>query len=219
MINVNTETVWIEAPSVYDRSLIDLLSESAARHKHLCPRQVLGARMGLLAAHELQIDLPRDDTRASSPSAGKRLLIIVETDGCFADGLSAATGCSIGHRTLRLIDHGKIAATFIDIQTGQAVRIAPHRESRSTARKYAPFAQSRWHAQLEAYQIMPPEELFDVQRVELTLSLEQLLSKPGKKAICDRCGEEIVNEREVIQDGQTLCRACAGESYFRPRGF
>ena len=215
MINVNTETVWIEAPSVYDRSLIDLLSESAARHKHLCPRQVLGARMGLLAARELQIDLPRDDTRASSPSAGKRLLIIIETDGCFADGLSAATGCSIGHRTLRLIDHGKIAATFIDTETHQAVRIVPKRSSRVTAARYAPLARSRWHAQLEAYQIMAGAELFDVQHVELTLSLEKLLSKPSAKAVCDRCGEEIVNEREVIQDGQTLCRSCAGDGYWR----
>jgi formylmethanofuran dehydrogenase subunit E len=206
MLNTHTETVWLEAPSVYDRSLIDLLSESAARHKHLCPRQVLGARMGLLAAHALQIDLPRDD---------KRLLIIVETDGCFVDGLSAATGCSIGHRTLRLIDHGKIAATFVDTVTDQSVRIVPKRSARLSARKYMPNAQSRWHTQLEAYQIMPPDELFDVHRVELTLSLDQLLSKPGKQAICDRCGEEIINEREVLQDGQTVCRACAGESYWR----
>jgi formylmethanofuran dehydrogenase subunit E len=206
MVTTPTKTIWLEAPSVYDRSLIDLLSESAARHKHLCPRQVLGARMGLLAAHELQLDLPRDD---------KRLLIIVETDGCFVDGLSAATGCSIGHRTLRLIDHGKIAATFIDTETNQAVRIIPNRSSRESAKRYAPFARSRWHAQLEAYQIMPPDELLDIQRVELTLSLEKLLSKPGKQAMCDRCGEEIINEREVIQSGQTVCRACAGESYWR----
>jgi formylmethanofuran dehydrogenase subunit E len=206
MFNTHTETVWIEAPSVYDRSLIDLLNESAARHKHLCPRQVLGTRMGLLAAHELQIDLPRED---------KRLLIIVETDGCFVDGLSAATGCSIGHRTLRLIDHGKIAATFIDTVTHQAVRIVPKRSSRATAACYAPLARSRWHAQLEAYQLMPDAELFDVQRVELTLSIEKLLSKPSAKAICDRCGEEIVNEREVIQDGHTLCRSCAGDGYWK----
>ncbi|HZY44034.1 MAG TPA: FmdE family protein, partial [Anaerolineae bacterium] len=143
MVTTPTKIDWIEAPSVYDRSLIDLLSESAARHKHLCPRQVLGVRMGLFAAHELQIDLPRND---------KRLLIIVETDGCFVDGLSAATGCSIGHRTLRLIDHGKIAAAFIDTETNQTVRIVPKRSARQAARQYGPKAQSRWHAQLEAYQ-------------------------------------------------------------------
>lgn len=206
MFNTKTDSVWIEAPNVYDRSLIELLHESAMRHKHLCPRQVLGARMGLLAARELQIDLPCND---------KRLLIIVETDGCFVDGLAAATGCAIGHRTLRLIDHGKIAATFVDTQSNQAVRITPHSESRLTARQYAPFAQSPWEAQLEAYQIMPAAELFKVQRVELTLSLEKLLSKPGYKTSCDRCGEEIINEREVIQAGRTLCRACAGDRYWQ----
>jgi formylmethanofuran dehydrogenase subunit E len=113
-----------------------------------------------------------------------------------------------------LIDHGKIAATFIDTETNQAVRIVPKRSARATAARYAPLARSRWHAQLEAYQIMPEAELFDVQPVELTLSLEKLLSKPSAKAICDRCGEEIVNEREVLQDGQTLCRACAGDGYW-----
>ena len=206
MFNTKTDSVWIEAPNVYDRSLIELLHESAMRHKHLCPRQVLGARMGLLAAHELQIDLPCND---------KRLLIIVETDGCFVDGLAAATGCAIGHRTLRLIDHGKIAATFVDTQSNQAVRITPQPDSRLTARQYVPFAQSPWQAQLEAYQIMPAAELFKVQRVELTLSLEKLLSKPGYKTSCDRCGEEIINEREVIQAGRILCRACAGDRYWQ----
>ncbi|HET7378167.1 MAG TPA: hypothetical protein VFK30_15750, partial [Anaerolineae bacterium] len=63
MVNTKTDAVWLEAPNKYDRSLSELLHESAMRHKHLCPRQVLGARMGLLAAHELQIDLPCSDKR------------------------------------------------------------------------------------------------------------------------------------------------------------
>lgn len=188
------------------RSMQALLGESAARHQHLCPRQVLGVRMGLLGARLLGVDLP---------DRAKRLLVIVETDGCFADGLSVATGCTVGARTLRLIDHGKVAAVFVDTKTDRAVRLVPSKSSRTLAREYAPLARSRWHAQLEAYQIMPEAELFDVRPVELTLSLEKLLSKPGRKAICDQCGEEIINEREVMQDGQTLCRACAGDSYWR----
>ena len=201
-----TDTVWIEAPSTYVRALSDLLNESALRHKHLCPRQVLGARLGLLGVQLLGIDLPNTD---------KRLLVIIETDGCFADGVSVATDCTIGARTLRVIDHGKIAATFVDTYTHQAVRITPRPESRTLAQHYAPQAQSRWHAQLEAYQVMPDDELFSVQPVELTMSLEKLLSKPGRKAKCDACGEEIINEREVIQEGRTLCRACAGDSYWQ----
>jgi formylmethanofuran dehydrogenase subunit E len=207
MITPFTDATWIEMPSIYaTRALNDLLDESAARHKHLCPRQVLGARMGLLGAQRLGIDLPGPD---------KRLLVVVETDGCFADGISIATGCTVGARTLRLIDHGKVAAVFVDTYTRQAVRIVPRRESRELARQYAPQAQSRWHAQIEAYQNMPEDELFDTQQVALTLSLEKLLSKPGRKVICDQCGEEIINEREVIQAGRTLCRACAGDGYWR----
>ena len=90
-----TNTVWIEAPNTYVRSLSDLLTESASRHKHLCPRQVLGARLGLLGVQRLQIDLPNID---------KRLLVILETDGCFADGVSVATDCTIGARTLRQME-------------------------------------------------------------------------------------------------------------------
>lgn len=201
-----TAPVWIEAPSVYARSLSDLLGESARRHKHLCPRQVLGVRMGLLGAQRLGIDLPDPD---------KRLLVIIETDGCFADGIAAATDCSIGARTLRVIEHGKVAAVFIDVETQRAVRITPHAQSRQRAKEYAPWAQSKWHAQLEAYQALPDEDLFTVRPVELTLSLEKLLSKPGRKTMCATCGEEIINEREVVQDGRTLCRACAGDAYWR----
>jgi len=207
MITPFTDATWIEMPSIYaTRALSDLLDESAARHKHLCPRQVLGARLGLLGAQWLGIELPGPD---------KRLLVIVETDGCFADGVSVATGCTIGARTLRLIDHGKVAAVFVDTKTDRAVRLIPSQASRTLAYEYAPLAQSRWHAQLEAYQIIPDAELFDMQPVELTLSPEKLLSKPGCKASCDRCGEEIINEREVIQAGRTLCRACAGDGYWR----
>ncbi len=201
-----TSPIWIEAPSVYTRSLGDLLDESARRHKHLCPRQVLGARMGLLGAQWLGVEVPHSD---------KHLLVIIETDGCFADGIAAATGCSIGARTLRVIDHGKVAAVFVDVETQQAVRIAPHALARQRAGAYAPWAQSRWHAQREAYQIMPDEDLFTVQPIALTVTLEKLLSKPGRKAMCAACGEEIINEREVVQNGRTLCRACAGDSYWR----
>lgn len=91
-----------------------ILQESAKRHRHLCPRQVLGARMALYAAELLRLELPRAD---------KRLLVIAETDGCAVDGLIAATGCRVGSRTLRILDFGKVAATFTDTHTGRSVRV------------------------------------------------------------------------------------------------
>lgn len=190
------------------KTLASLLDESAARHNHLCPRQVLGVRMGMLAGELLGLDLPQAD---------KRLLAIVETDGCMVDGLSVATGCSIGHRTLRVEDYGKIAATFIDARSGDAIRIFPRKEARTLAVSLAPEARNRWQAQLLGYQRLPADALLAVQKVCLNVSIERLVSRPGAKAICQVCGEEINNEREILRKGLTLCRACAGESYYHPQ--
>jgi formylmethanofuran dehydrogenase subunit E len=188
-------------------SLEDLLHESAAFHRHLCPRQVLGVRIGVYGGRWLGLDVPRTD---------KRLLTFVETDGCAADGLSVSTGCRVGGRTLRVLDFGKVAATLVDTLTGCAVRIAPAHDVRSRAWKYVPTAQNKWQAQLLGYQQMPDDELLVTQPVVLTVSLERLLSKPGCRVNCEACGEEIMNEREVIRDNSVLCRACAGDRYCQP---
>lgn len=186
--------------------LHELLAITEAQHKHLCPRQVLGVRMGMYAAELLGLDLPQSD---------KRVLTFVETDGCFADGISAATGCTLGHRTLRHIDHGKSAAVFVDTKTELALRIHPAPAARQLAAASQPDAKSRWHAQLEAYQLLANPDLFIAQEVRLNVSLHDVISRPGIRVTCAVCGEEIINEREVISDGQTLCRDCAGEAYFQ----
>ncbi len=183
-----------------------LLQRSAARHSHLCPRQVLGVRIGLAGAAALGLDVPRQD---------KRLLVILETDGCFADGVEVATGATVGHRTLRVEDLGKIAATFIDVKTGRAVRVAPRLDVRQRALAYAPDERRHYFAQLKAYQIMPDEEMLMLQDVELTTPVEAIVSRPVIRTNCQICGEEIINEREVHRDGQVLCRTCAGDGYYR----
>lgn len=184
----------------------ELLRQSAALHHHLCPRQVLGVRMGLAGAYALGLDAPRHD---------KRLVVFMETDGCGADGVSVATGCWVGRRTLRIFDYGKMAATFVDTHSGQAVRVAPRPGIREAARRYAPTAPDRWTAQLKGYELMPEAELLRVRPVTLAVDLERLLSRPGIRLTCEACGEEVMNEREVIREGMTLCQACAGESYYR----
>ncbi|MGC4192542.1 MAG: FmdE family protein [Thermomicrobiales bacterium] len=192
-----------------ERSLEDLLAESAALHDHLCPRQVLGIRMGMYAAKLLHLALPQD-------RHDKRLLTIVETDGCFADGISVATGCWLGHRTLRCVDHGKIAATMIDTNASNAVRLHPARSARKRAPTYAPDASSRWHAYLIGYQHMPDAELFDAKPVRLAVPVETVVSSPDRRAVCECCGEEVFNGREVVMDGRTICLACAGDIYLLP---
>jgi formylmethanofuran dehydrogenase subunit E len=183
----------------------ELLEACAARHTRLCPRQVLGLRMGLLGAKTLGLDVPRPD---------KRLLVIAETDGCMADGLITATGCSVGRRTLRIVDYGKVAATFVDVETGRALRVSPRDGSRGAARDYAPEAENRWRAQLDGYKVMPDDELLSVQEVTLTFSLQALIGTEGYRVTCDACGEEIINQREVRVGERVLCRSCAGRTYY-----
>lgn len=189
------------------REIEPFLQTSCARHARLCPRQVLGVRMGLLAGDLLSLTLPQAD---------KRLLAIAETDGCAADGISAATGCWVGRRTLRIEDLGKVAATFVDTCTEVAVRIAPQPDARQLAQAYAPAAESRWEAQLIGYQRMPDELLLAWQEVALATPLATLIGQAGLRVSCQACGEEVINGRELVRDGLTLCRSCAEGAYYRP---
>jgi len=182
-----------------------LLELSTVRHKHLCPRQVLGVRIGLAGAAALGLETPRND---------KRLLVILETDGCYAHGVEVANGATIGHRTLRVADYGKVATTFVDVKTGVAIRIAPHLDVRQRARSYAPEERRHYFAQLKGYQVMPDDELLTMHEVHLTTPVEDLISRPGVRVNCGICGEEIINEREVWQHDMPLCQACAGPAYY-----
>lgn len=190
------------------KSLQELLDESAAQHSHLCPRQVIGVRMGMLAADQLGLDLPQTK---------KRLLVIVESDGCFADGVAAATGATVGHRTMRVEDFGKVAAVFVDTQVGKTIRIAPTLDVRERANTYAPAGETRrYFAQLHGYQIMPLSEMFLSEEVVLRTPIDEIVSRPGVRVNCESCGEEIINEREIVCENKLLCRACAGDTYYQP---
>jgi len=182
-----------------------LIQECATLHRHLCPRQVLGIRMGLLGGELLGIEVPQNN---------KRMLTVVETDGCGADGIAVATNCWVGRRTMRILDFGKVAATFIDRKSEQAFRVYPNPTARKVAPNYAPDAGNRWEAYLLGYQRMPTDELLIAQPVKIAFSLEKLWSKNGKRVNCAECGEEIINEREVVRNGVILCRSCAGERYY-----
>ena len=130
--------------------------------------------------------------------------------------MSTATGCTIGSRNLRIEDLGKAAATFTDTKLRRSIRLAPSADARSLAEEYAPDVPDRWQAMLEGYQRIPDDLLFSRQSVELLSSIEAIFSKPGVRTACQVCGEEIINEREVVYRGQVLCRSCAGFSYYTP---
>jgi formylmethanofuran dehydrogenase subunit E len=175
--------------------------ESLAQlHRVLCPRQVLGVRIALFGCRYLEVPFPQHD---------KRTLILSEIDGCFADGLSVVSGCSVGHRTLRLVDFGKIAATLVDTQSDRAVRVWPRADVRLAACAYAGDETGRWHAQRVGYARMPDAEMLSVRSVAVPPELEGLRGPCNTRAVCVRCGEEVFQARQVVIAGDAVCRACA----------
>src|SRR5664279_4665653 len=121
-----------------------LLQESVQIHGHLCPGQVLGVKMSILGLREIGIKDPKGKDR-------KRIIVFVEMDRCATDAVQSVTGCSLGHRTMKFMDYGKMAATYVNLKTGKAVRVIAKEESRQTAKEYFPEIENKYAAQLEAY--------------------------------------------------------------------
>ncbi len=191
------------------KSLDEYLADAAAAHGHLCAGQVLGVRMAMLGLAKLGLEDPHGRDR-------KRLFTFVEIDRCMTDAVAVVTGCRLGKRALKFRDWGKVAATFVDKESGRAVRIAARESAKELARQRYPELPTRNEQQMRAYRELREDELFDIQRVRVELPPEELPGYKGERVVCERCGEGINFRREVRRDGHVLCRACAGESYYTP---
>ncbi|MBS1234402.1 MAG: formylmethanofuran dehydrogenase subunit region [Nitrospirae bacterium] len=188
-----------------------LLEASVELHGHLCPGQVLGVKMSMLGLREIGIADPRGRDR-------KSLIVFVEMDRCATDAVQSVTGCSLGRRTMKFMDFGKMAATFLNLRTGRAVRVIAKEEARQKAKEYFPEIESKYTAQLEAYKIMSEEDLFDVMDVQVTIPPEDMPGRPVQRIRCDSCGEYVQDMREVYREGKVLCRPCSYPGYYEPSG-
>ncbi len=185
-----------------------LLKSSAAAHGHLCPGQVVGVRMAMLGCGLIGLDNP------SSHDQIKKLIVYVEMDRCTADAVAHVTGVKLGRRSLKFMDYGIMAATFVNLETGRAFRVLSTEEARDLACVYAPEVAEKYPRQLEAYRRMPDSVLFRVQQVEVSLSEFDLPGPTRYKTACTRCGQVVRDHREVLENGNALCRPCARGAYF-----
>jgi formylmethanofuran dehydrogenase subunit E len=185
-----------------------LLESSADAHGHLCPGQVVGVRMAMLGCRLIGLDEPRRHDQI------KKLIIYVEMDRCTADAVAHVTGVKLGRRSLKFMDYGIMAATFVNLATEKAYRVVSTEAARSLANAYAPEIADKYPQQLEAYKRMPDSVLFRVQQVKVKINDCDLPGPTRYKTACSRCGQVVRDQREVIQDGAVLCKPCAHESYF-----
>lgn len=185
-----------------------LLKNSATVHGHLCPGQVVGVRMAMLGCRLIGLDEP---TRIDQI---KKLIVFVEMDRCTGDAVAYVTGVKLGRRSLKFMNYGIMAATFLNLETNNAFRVISTEEARDLAMVYAPEIPKKYPQQLEAYKRMPDSVLFRVQKVQVDLSEYDLPGPTRKKVSCSRCGQVIRDNREVNQSGFTLCMPCAHGAYF-----
>ncbi len=185
-----------------------LLDISTKIHGHVCPGQVIGVRMSMLGLKLIGIDDPKGRDR-------KKLYVLVEIDRCATDAIQSVTGCSLGKRSMRWKDFGIMAATYVNLETGKAVRITALESSRELSNKYCPEIVDKYQRQLAAYKVMPQEELFGVQEVKVDLPECELPGRPMRKVQCVECGDWVQDCRDVEREGKIICRACDGQRYYQ----
>ncbi len=191
------------------QSLEEILVECERLHGHMCAGQLLGARMAVLGCRLIGVDDPRGVDR-------KKVIVWVEIDRCMADAVGAVTGVRLGKRSLKYVDYGKVAASFLNTETNKAVRVVALESSRALAdERYGSIANKR-ERQFRAYSEATDEELFKIEDVALELSEMDAPGSPRSRVICAVCDEGVNDGREVVRaDGTVVCRSCSGESYYK----
>jgi formylmethanofuran dehydrogenase subunit E len=189
------------------KSFEELLQVSTRIHGHICAGQVIGVRMSMLALALLGINDPQG-------SDCKKLYVIVEIDRCATDAIQSVTGCSLGKRSMKWLDHGIMAATFVNLTSNKAVRITALEEARESAKNYCPENTDKYARQLEAYKIMPEEELFRIEPVSLVIPPEDLPGKPLRRVQCENCFDWVQDARDEMSSGKILCRNCTHGRYY-----
>jgi formylmethanofuran dehydrogenase subunit E len=180
----------------------ELLAKAEVVHGHMCGGQILGVRLALLGLERLGIQDPLGADR-------KRLVTFVEIDRCATDAIGMVTGCRLGKRTLKFRDWGKMAATFVDLSTGQGIRIVALENSRDLARELYPHLESKSQQQMRAYRELPDAKLFREHPVRVAVDASELPGYKADRVVCARCGEGVNFGRFEEVAGELLCFSCA----------
>lgn len=172
------------------------LEKARIFHGHLCGGIILGVRIARAGLNYLGIE---------EPAKNKDFIVFVEADRCLTDAVQSVTGCSLGKRRLKWIDYGKMGASFIDMNTQKGIRIVVKAEKRPSMDQDV----------LSFWKQYTDEQIFKFEPVKVDIPPEDLPGKPVKNVKCTVCGENVMDGREIVKDGEVLCKACANGAYYR----
>jgi len=178
----------------------NLVQQAGTFHGDICHGIRIGTRMTMSGLRRIGIIDPKGVDR-------KKLMVFVEIDRCTTDAIMALTGCRPGKRAMKIRDYGKMAATFINLETNKAFRVVVkgnRKPGESNSGEEPDFA------------TLPEEELFTINEVAVALRPEDMPGKPLRRIPCARCGETIMDGRVVPSGEQLLCVPCAAATdYYR----
>ncbi len=193
-----------------EQNVEELLEQCGTLHGHVCPGQLLGVRMAILGCKMIGIEDPKGADR-------KKLIVWIEIDRCMTDAISAVTGVRLGRRSMKFVDYGKVAATFLNTQTSEAVRLVARDDSRGLADKRYPQVVEKKERQLLAYKEASDDELFNIERVSVQLGEFDSPGHAKKRITCANCGEGINDGKEILaRDGKSFCKPCSSRGYYKP---
>jgi formylmethanofuran dehydrogenase subunit E len=187
---------------VQEKNMTDFesyLKKAGDYHGHICAGIVFGTRISLAAMKALGLD---PDTK------NKNLIVYTEIDRCMTDAVQVISGCHLGHRSLKYVDYGKFAATYVNTDTGKAVRGTIRENFKSN---------NDVDELIKTVAQLPEEAVVTLQGVKVAIPEVDLPGMPRHTAICSVCGEKIMDGREVNRDGAIYCRACSGGKYYTER--
>jgi len=167
-------------------------------HGEACTGIKMGSRIAIIGLEAIGIADPKGADR-------KDFMVYVESDRCASDAILAITGCHPGKRTLKVFNYGKMAATFVNLKTGKAVRVsAKNREGDVVTTREMIEKNPRG----DDYLMVADEELFDVREVTVNIPEGELPGKPARIVTCVSCGERVMDMRDVSIDGKYYCIPC-----------
>ncbi len=180
---------------------MDLLKKAGDFHGDICGGIVMGTKLAIFGMETLGMTPGTKD---------KRLIVFTEIDRCISDAISSVTKTSLGKKSLKPVGYGKFAATFVNIETGEAYRIVDI----DANKKDKELNNETVEELTERINLAKGADIFKIQRVSVKIDKNDLPGKPLEITICTDCDEVIMDGKQHLKGGKSYCTSCYSGSYY-----
>jgi formylmethanofuran dehydrogenase subunit E len=181
---------------------MELLKKAGDFHGDICGGIVMGTKLAIYGMETMGMTPGEKD---------KRLIVFTEIDRCISDAVLSVTRTSLGKKSLKPVGYGKFAATFVNIDTGEAIRVVDlGANKKDTGNKEEETIEEL----IERIAKTPAEDLFEIQKVSVKIDANDLPGKPLEIVTCAGCGEVVMDGKHHLRGGHAYCTSCFNESYY-----